>query len=205
MLKRRRHVRLSMKPLMNRSNNQRINMNHIKMKFGDEGEDVKKIQEMLVDITFFYPSIPDIKVDGIYGENTQKAVKRFQELMGIYDTGVLDQITLNKLNLIHSKRKAIKENTRTEEKITDDIKFNDILKQGSKGKYVIELQEYINKVSNLFPAIPKVTIDGLFGVKTKEAVITFQRLFNLKVDGIVGEITWTTLYNASLGKIIPSN
>ena len=202
---RRRRIKLSMKPLMNRSNNQRVNINHTKMKKGDEGDDVKKIQEMLVDITFFYPSIPDIKVDGIYGENTQKAVKRFQELMGIYDTGDLDQITLNKLNLIHSKRKAIKENSRTEEKVTDDIKFNNTLKQGSKGKEVIELQEYINKVSNLFPAIPKVTIDGLFGAKTKEAVVTFQRMFNLKTDGIVGEITWTALYNASLGKIMSSN
>lgn len=191
---------MSMKSCMNR------NFSNIKMKIGEKGEEIKKLQTMLMDLVEFYPSLPSIEIDGIYGENTKKVVKRFQELMGIYDTGIVDINTWNKLQLIHSKKKALEVNLRcSNERETKNIEEqNNVIKEGSNGKYVFELQEYINKVSNFFPSIPKVTIDGIFGPKTKNALIIFQRMFNLESDGIAGEITWTTLYNASLGKIIPS-
>lgn len=202
MLKRnRKRVNMSMKSCMNR------NLANIKMKVGNEGENIKRLQKMLFDLVEYYPSIPKIEIDGIYGENTKRAVKRFQELMGIYDTGVVDINTWNKLQLIYSKKNALEINSRnSNERDEKDIEEQkNVVKEGSQGKYVVELQEYINKVANFFPSIPKVTIDGIFGPKTKSALITFQRMFNLESDGIAGEITWATLYNASLGKIMPSN
>ena len=177
----------------------------MKLKPGDSSEDVRLLQEILVDITEIYPTIPEITVDGIYGEKTRAAVKRFQELMGIYDTGIVDNITWNKLLLIYSKKKAMNDNIR-EAKEEDGLDLSsNVIKLGSKGRYVIELQEYINKVANLYPAIPKLSIDGVFGDKTHDAVVKFQTLFNLEPDGIVGNITWNTLYNASLGKLTPGN
>ena len=199
MLRRKRNMRLSMKPLMNRNNSENLNLNDTRLKKGDEGEEVENLQKKLTYLTYFYPSMPNVKIDGFYGDNTQKAVKRFQELMGIYDTGILDKITLNKLELTYNKMSKVRENLKVEDKYYN-TEFNEVLKQGSKGKKVIELQEYLNKVSNIYKSIPKLDIDGMFGVKTKEAVITFQRIFKLKTDGIVGKITWDALYNASLGK-----
>lgn len=202
MLKRnRRRVNMTMKPCMSR------NVVNIKLKMGDKGENVKKVQIMLMDLVELYPSIPILEIDGIYGEDTMKSVKRFQELMGIYDTGTVDMVTWNKLQLIHSKKNALESNLRQEDIEGNEglDESNNVVKEGSKGRYVIELQEYINKVANIFPAIPKVVIDGIFGPKTKNALITFQRMFNLEADGIAGQITWATLYNASLGKIMPSS
>ncbi len=199
MLRRKRNMRLSMKPLMNRNNSENLNLNDTRLKKGDEGEEVENLQKKLTYLTYFYPSIPSVKIDGFYGDNTQKAVKRFQELMGIYDTGNLDKITLNKLELTYNKMSKVRENLKVKDK-KYDTEFSEILKQGSRGKKVIELQEYLNKVSNVYQSIPKLDIDGLFGAKTKEAVLTFQRVFKLKTDGIVGKITWDALYNVSLGK-----
>lgn len=195
---------LSMKNRMESNKFAEAYRKNIKLKKCDSNDEVKRLQEMLMEIRELYPSMPKILVDGIFGENTFLCVKRFQELMGIYDTGNVDIITWNKLNLMYSKKQALKSNLRGN--ISEQIRVNEeLIKFGSKGPKVTELQEYINKVAILFPAIPKIKIDGIFGEKTKEAVITFQRMFSLDTDGIVGEITWTTLYNASLGKLMPNS
>ena len=44
-------------------------------------------------------------------------------------------------------------------------------------------------------------MDGVFGPKTRESVISFQRTYGLPTDGIVGEITWDLLYNTYLGML----
>ena len=201
MLKRKNMFSMRNKP--NRNN--RNNMQRKNIKMGDTGENVRQVQEMLVDLINVYPSIPKIKIDGIFGENTKGAVKRFQELMGIYETGSVDEFTFNKLKLIYSKKERLVENLRDGDEENGLDESNNVVKIGSKGRYVVELQEYINKVANIYPAIPKLKIDGIFGKNTEDAVITFQRMFNLDQDGIVGEITWQMLYNASLGTVQPNN
>ncbi len=64
------------------------------------------------------------------------------------------------------------------------------LKKGSTGKDVRTIQEQLNVISNNYPAIRKVAADGIFGTQTDEAVSTFQGIFRLAVDGIVGFSTW---------------
>lgn len=207
MLRRKKRVALSMRKSMQRNSYEDTYRKNIKLKKGDSNEEVKRLQEMLMEIRELYPSMLEIEIeiDGIFENNTSMCVKRFQELMGIYDTGNVDMITWNKLNLIYSKKKALKSNLRSDISENKVRVSEELIKFGSKGSRVTELQEYINKVSILFPAIPKIKIDGIFGNETKEAVFTFQRMFSLDADGIVGEITWTTLYNVSLGKLIPNS
>lgn len=62
------------------------------------------------------------------------------------------------------------------------------LKIGSKGLVVTALQDLL-KNAGFNPG----AIDGIFGVRTKTAVITFQRSKNLVPDGVVGVQTWTAL------------
>jgi peptidoglycan hydrolase-like protein with peptidoglycan-binding domain len=42
----------------------------------------------------------------------------------------------------------------------------------------------------VYPAIPKLAADGIFGKRTKNAVIAFQKQFGLSADGIIGPATW---------------
>lgn len=58
----------------------------------------------------------------------------------------------------------------------------EVLKLGSKGKLVEDLQKYL-----------KIKVDGDFGTKTEEAVKKFQTANKLKPDGIVGEKTWNDM------------
>lgn len=57
------------------------------------------------------------------------------------------------------------------------------------------IQEQLNRIAQNFPAIPKVTADGVFGEATAEAVKAFQRIFNLPQSGIVDYPTWYRISN----------
>ncbi|MBQ7901056.1 MAG: peptidoglycan-binding protein, partial [Clostridia bacterium] len=61
---------------------------------------------------------------------------------------------------------------------------------GDTGEAVIAVQRAINEISNNYPAIPKVSVDGIFGESTEDAVKALQSIFNLTPDGVVGLATW---------------
>lgn len=61
---------------------------------------------------------------------------------------------------------------------------------GSVGEDVTKIQEQLNRISDNYPLIPKVTVDGIFGERTQNAVKVFQSVFGLTQDGIVGSRTW---------------
>ncbi len=68
------------------------------------------------------------------------------------------------------------------------------LRRGSSGPNVVVIQVELNRISQNYPAIPKVTpVDGIFGSRTEASVRKFQEIFNLTVDGIVGKATWYAL------------
>ena len=65
------------------------------------------------------------------------------------------------------------------------------LRQASTGPNVVILQASLNRISQNYPAIPKIpTVDGIFGSRTEAAVRKFQEIFDLTPDGIVGPATW---------------
>lgn len=68
---------------------------------GSTGSDVRTIQEQLNAISSVYTAIPSLVPDGIYGENTQKAVKEFQSIFGLPQTGVVDFATWYRISAIY--------------------------------------------------------------------------------------------------------
>lgn len=68
------------------------------------------------------------------------------------------------------------------------------LRLGSTGPNVVIVQTELNRISQNYPAIPKLrAADGIFGVRTQSSVKEFQRIFQLTDDGIVGPATWYAL------------
>lgn len=70
---------------------------------------------------------------------------------------------------------------------------------GSSGKPVITIQEQLNRIAQNYPAIPTVTVDGIFGSATTESVRAFQSIFNLPVSGIVDFPTWYKISQIYVG------
>ena len=68
------------------------------------------------------------------------------------------------------------------------------LRRGSVGPNVVVIQTELNRISQNYPAIPKVpVVDGIFGAATENSVTAFQEIFNLNPDGVVGPATWYAL------------
>ena len=64
------------------------------------------------------------------------------------------------------------------------------LRIGSTGSKVRQLQEQINRISQNYPAIPRLNPDGIYGKNTEQAVRKFQSVFGLPVTGVVDYKTW---------------
>lgn len=73
------------------------------------------------------------------------------------------------------------------------------LEVGSSGEKVRQMQQQLNVIADSYPLIPKIAVDGIFGPKTEEAVKTFQKIFKLSQDGIVGFRTWYKISEIYVG------
>lgn len=71
------------------------------LQLGSRGDDVSVIQEQLNRIALNYPAIPTISVDGIYGVNTENAVRTFQDVFNLPESGVVDFRTWYKISEIY--------------------------------------------------------------------------------------------------------
>ena len=88
-----------------------------------------------------------------------------------------------------------------------------LLRIGSRGESVRQVQRCLNNVSVRQPSIQRLAEDGIFGPRTLDAVTTFQRIFGLVPDGIVGPITWgrltgecsTAMYSLTDDPLAPEN
>ena len=70
---------------------------------------------------------------------------------------------------------------------------------GSSGEKVRQMQAQLNRIAEDYPAMPVIRADGIFGSATKNAVETFQRIFNLPVTGEVDFATWYKISQIYVG------
>lgn len=71
------------------------------LSIGSSGDKVRQMQQQLNRIARDYPSLPTIAADGVYGESTANAVRKFQNVFGLPQTGVVDYPTWYKISEIY--------------------------------------------------------------------------------------------------------
>lgn len=70
---------------------------------------------------------------------------------------------------------------------------------GSTGDKVSQIQDQLNAISNNYPLIPKIAVDGIYGERTQNAVQVFQDVFGLPETGIVDYRTWYKIQEIYVG------
>ena len=73
------------------------------------------------------------------------------------------------------------------------------LEEGSSGDKVRQMQEQLNVIAGAYPALPKITADGVYGPATAQAVREFQSVFGLPVTGKVDYSTWYKISEIYVG------
>ena len=117
-----KNKKISMRRNNSVQNIKQNNLNNVRntLREGDEGDDVEKLQNMLMSIVHICPSLPVVTLDGRYTSETKNAVEVFQNMMGINRTGIVDSVTWERLKLIYNKKDEIK----AIEKISFDNEIN---------------------------------------------------------------------------------
>jgi len=147
----------------------------------DRGEDVAYLQKFL-----------GIAVDGIFGPQTHRAVLALQRKhTDLIADGVVGPVTWSFVNNSPAKKPVAKPKPKPKpapapapapKKLLKKVSLSGWLKRGSRGDDVAYLQQELG-----------IKADGIFGPQTDKAVRAFQKLKKIKVDGIVGPVTWGKL------------
>lgn len=171
------------------------------LRLGTGGEEVIEIQRELNRIAANYPSIPKISGSrGYFEQTTQNAVRQFQHIFNLESDGVVGKDTWYKIKRIYNGIKGLSELYSEGITISEaERKYERVLKKGSRGSSVKILQYYLCFLNYFNLKLPYVAVDGIFGDETRDAVLAFQSLYGLDVDGIVGRDTWDMIQNAYAG------
>jgi peptidoglycan hydrolase-like protein with peptidoglycan-binding domain len=151
---------------------------------GDEGENVRVLQERLRIAGFYYGN-----ATGIFGPITEEAVKRFQTAYKLDADGVVGPATIAKLPPL-----SVGNGEETPKKVVN----RDKLRIGDRGEAVRVLQEHLIKAGYL-----EGQPNGYYGPYTADAVSRFQAANYLDANGVAGPTTRGKLY--SLVKTTPKS
>ena len=173
------------------------------VRLGDRGEAVLRIQTMLNRISRDYPAIPKVQpVDGIFGESTEQAVIKFQQIFSLTPDGIVGSATWYKLVFLYVGVLDLAELVSEGQTFYANaipLEFSDVVAPGDTGEEVRVIQYLLSVVSEFYSNVPPVAVDGVYGPATRKAVIAVQQMAGLPQDGVVGEQTWQALYRLYAG------
>lgn len=160
---------------------------------GSRGNEVKLIQYYLNFLSFFNNRLPSIDTDGIFGPATENAVKAFQSEYGLTADGIVGRDTWNRLqDAYFSTLNSLPDEYRSYSSL---LYPGYVITTGASGNVVTQLQTFLNVIAANNSAVPSVTVDGVYGNETRNAVIAVQKLSGLEQTGAVGALTWNAIVN----------
>ena len=181
---------------LNSLNSEGISLSEVSQQYegaltlGDTGNSVVNLQYFISTLAAYYPTIPAVDIDGVFGEGTRDAVIAAQKTFGLTPDGLVGEDTWN---AISNAYQGIIERIPTSFTDGNILPYPGVpLREGDESEFVRVLQEYLNYISQFINEIPPVNPTGYFGPQTRASVIAFQNLYgiNAPVPGQVGAETW---------------
>lgn len=165
------------------------------LRLGDSGNDVKILQDELNRISRNYPAIPKIPdPKGVFGTATEEAVRAFQRIFDLPETGEVDKATWYRIKRYYVGVKALSELISEGVSLQEaELPYEGLLQEGSFGTPVRLIQYYLSVIAYFNEGLEIIPISGVYDGVTADAVRVFQRYYGLSPDGIVGRLTWNKL------------
>ena len=167
---------------------------------GSRGRSVAQLQTALNRISQSFPAIPKLSVDGIYGAVTEAAVRVFQRVFGLAEDGIVGRNTWYAVERVFTGVLKLSE-LRSQGLRYEDLgwEFPEPLRVGDRGDRVRQLQYMLAVVAQFVQAVPSVSVDGIFGPNTRDAVAAFQGYEGFPVTGEADDRSWNALYDLYSG------
>lgn len=159
---------------------------------GSTGQGVEVLQYYLRYIAQFVPTVPSVEMDGRFGTATEQAVRAFQSAYQLTVDGIVGELTWNRLYNVYL---GFNEAVSYAEPQGLALPFpGRNLQPCDTGEEVLALQSYLRYIAAAYPAIPAVTVDGVFGTATAEAVRAFEETFGLPpTRDVVNAAVWSAI------------
>lgn len=165
------------------------------LRVGSRGPDVTVVQTSLNRIGQNYPAIPKVSpVDGIFGPQTEAAVKAFQQIFSLDPDGIVGRATWYQIVRVYVAVLKLAELQSEGQKFFFIQEYPEFLSLGDTGVLVEQLQYMLSVLSSFLPQVPDPGMSGIFDNATLNAVRGFQRYAGLPVTGSVGEATWDAIF-----------
>ena len=167
----------------------------VPLRIGDAGNDIEIIQDQLNRISQNYPAIPKIpNPNGVFDTATENAVKSFQQIFDLPETGEVDKATWYRIKRYYTGVKNLSELISEGVTLQEaQLPFENILTIGSAGTPVRLIQYYLNVIAYFNGNFNIIPLNGIYDQTTADAVSAFQQFYGLTVDGEVGRETWNKL------------
>ncbi len=169
----------------------------VALREGDTGNEVQRIQIQLNRISSNFPGIPKIyPADGFFDKSTTDAVRKFQEVFGLTPDGIVGRATWYRIQYIYNGVKKLFEVTSEGLRLSETPSaFPGALSEGSQGLGVVTVQYYLSYIALFVTTVLSAAVDGEFGERTRDAVISFQKTYGLEPTGTVDILTWNRIEN----------
>lgn len=171
------------------------------LRLGSTGSDVVVIQVALNRISQNYPAIPKIPAaDGIFGPKTEAAVIKMQQIFGLNPDGIVGKATWYEIVRLYTAVNRLSElRSQGQQFYAINWSAPGSLRVGDTGEKVRHLQYMLSVLSAYIAEIPPLTVDGIYGTRTRAAVLAAQRRFQLPETGTVDSETWDEIYDQFSG------
>ena len=161
---------------------------------GDRGLNVSIVQFYITQSAGYVPTVSAVDIDGVFGSGTRQQVINFQRYYNLTPDGIVGSATWEKMYRLYQ---SIRDGVSTPEETPPAGRtYPGVpLRRGSSGSNVVQIQQWLAALAQVYREIPTLAVDGRFGAGTERSVRAFQTKFGLASDGIVGRQTWNRLYS----------
>lgn len=139
------------------------------LRTGETGQNVRSLQQNLHRLGYTTQAGAPLSIDGIFGQDTEHAVRAFQRDHGLKEDGIAGPRTMGAIR---------------QQPMADGV-----LRHRETGPDIRSLQQGLSELGYTGRDGKALALDGNYGLNTEHAVRAFQRAHDLKIDGIAGPLT----------------
>ncbi len=162
------------------------------------GKPIRSLQTMLRTVAKAGANIPYVIPDGIYGQNTEQAVRAFQSLYGLPVTGQADLATWQQLTRAHQEA-SIRSGPAAPLQII--LQPSQTITAGETNQHLYLIQAMLQAVGKQYQNVPAVLITGVLDAQTQQAVRWLRSVSGQPSGSSFDRHSWfylTHLYRAAI-------
>lgn len=146
----------------------------------DKEAAIRAVQRFLLELHYYTDEIPHIAIDGIFGDATASAVRAYQRLVGLPESGEVDLATWERLYRDYERAAQAR---RSEGRVPPDTALP--IKIGASGDGVANLQRLLNALAERYGLAIRTDTEGIFSYATEAVANAIRRIYRLEEDGTV--------------------